>query len=265
MTTQGDFGPSVPMQVVRVKRNSIERTDQPIATEIPFTISANGTEIVTLLCSPSELRELTTGYLYTSGLIAKASDVLEYSCDTKRWLADISLARDPDPKILEKRLYTSGCGKGVMYASIAEVSSRRPIETDLTVTREQVTEVAIWLQRCSELYRETGAVHTAALSVEGAIPQIWCDDVGRHNAVDKVIGTALADGIDLSRCVMVSSGRTSSEILHKAKRANISVSISRGAPTHQTILRARDMGVTIVGFARGGGFTVYSHEKRVAL
>ncbi|MFH1756238.1 MAG: formate dehydrogenase accessory sulfurtransferase FdhD, partial [Candidatus Latescibacterota bacterium] len=83
------------------------------------------------------------------------------------------------------------------------------------------------------------------------------------NAVDKVIGHGLMRGVDFSQCVLVCSGRTSSDMLHKAKRSGIPVSVSRGAPTHQTILLAGEMGVTVVGFARGGGFTVYTHHERI--
>jgi FdhD protein len=89
------------------------------------------------------------------------------------------------------------------------------------------------------------------------------DDVGRHNAVDKVVGRALLEGMDLSRCALLCSGRTSSDMLHKAKRAGIPVSVSRGAPTHQAVLQARSMGVTVVGFARGTSMTVYSHPERI--
>jgi len=251
------------MDVVRVKHGAMEHAEQSIATEIPFTLVANEIHLVTLLCSPIDLKELTVGYLFTSGFVKNASEILSYDCDTQRWVAQVELSRSPDPKLLEERLYTSGCGKGVMYASIVEIGTRHPIETPLKISPKQVNSLAHWLQHCSSLYRETGAVHTAALSEFGEIPIYWFDDVGRHNAVDKVIGKACMEGKDLSNSILISSGRTSSEILHKAKKAGIPISISRGAPTHQTILRARDMGVTIVGFARGGQFTVYSHEERI--
>jgi FdhD protein len=253
------------MDVVRVRGGEASQVSQAIAAEIPFTIKTDTVEIATLLCSPLDLKELAYGYLYTSGFIGDASELRTISVDTQRWVATVSLAREPDPGILARRLYTSGCGKGVMYANVAEIASRKPLESSLRIKAAQIAEMATWLQHCSALYRETGAVHTAALSDGGAQPHMQADDVGRHNAVDKVIGRALLAGSDFARGVLISSGRTSSEILHKAKRAGIAIIISRGAPTHQTVLRARDMGVTVVGFARGGQCTVYSHEERVGI
>ena len=229
-----------------MKRGETERCVQSVATEIPLTVLANEMEIFTLLCSPSHLKELTMGCLFTSSLIKKANEVLSYQYDEERWTASVELSRDPDPGLLERR-----------------ISFRNPLQTDLRISAKEVVELAAWLQGCSTLYRETGGVHSAALSYSGAIPDFCCDDVGRHNAVDKVLGWALMEEKDLSRCVLISSGRTSSVILYKARKARIPVTISRGAPTHQTVLHAIDMGVSVIGFARGGEFTVYSHEERI--
>ena len=89
------------------------------------------------------------------------------------------------------------------------------------------------------------------------------DDIGRHNAVDKAIGDAFRRRLPMSSCALVTTGRISSEIAHKARRAGMPVVISRGAPTHQAILQARDMGITTVGFARGGNYTIFSHPQRI--
>ena len=150
-----------------------------------------------------------------------------------------------------------------MFASAVELAGRHPIESGLTITAAGVHELAAWLQHCSALYRETGGIHSAALSAAGSIPQRHFDDIGRHNAVDKAIGAGLFSGSDFSRMVLICSGRTSSEILHKARRAAIPIIIARGAPTNQTILKAREMGITVVGFARGSAFTVFSHPERI--
>jgi FdhD protein len=95
------------------------------------------------------------------------------------------------------------------------------------------------------------------------LPDLLIDDIGRHNAVDKIIGHAFLHRLDFSKSVLLSTGRTSSEILHKTKRAGIPIVLSRGAPTHQTILLAREMGVTVASFGRSGSITVYSSRDRV--
>jgi FdhD protein len=172
---------------------------------------------------------------------------------------------EPDPDIIAKRVYTSGCGRGVMYGSLSEAAARLPLTTELVIGRSQVVAAAQWLQHSSTLYKSAGGIHTAALSPSGELPDEPVDDIGRHNAVDKVIGMGLIRETDFSNAVLLGSGRISSEILHKARRCGIPIIVARGTPTHQTVLRARDMGVTIVGRARGAGFTVYSHGERIDL
>jgi len=258
-----EFGPSTPVHVLRVKDGAVERRIQRIATEVPFTVVANETELATMLCSPSDLEALTCGFLFASGFIRSADELLGCVIDTTRWVAHAELARPPDPDLIRRRVYTSGCGKGVMYGSLVELSSRHLPPADLGVTVSQVTACAAWLQRASELYRSTGGVHTAALCEPGAEPQVTMDDIGRHNAVDKVIGWGLQHACEFSGRILITSGRVSSEILHKAARAGIVIIVARGAPTHQSILRAREAGITVIGFARGTGFTVYAHEERI--
>jgi len=263
MTTPHEPGPSAEFEVVRVREDTSERRQQQVATEVPFTIIANEVELATLLCTPANLEDFTCGFLFTSGFIRNAKEILSYVLDPKRWSAHVELERPPDPEIASKRLYTSGCGKGVMYANVVELSSRRPPLAEISLERAQVRAAAKWLQTSSELYRSTGGVHTAALSDGADEPVVSMDDIGRHNAVDKVIGWALRNGQELLRMVLITSGRVSSEILHKAARAGMAIIVARGAPTHQAVLRAKESGITIIGFARGSGFTVYSHEHRV--
>lgn len=257
------FGPSVDVDVVRYDHGRPERVRATVATEVPLTIEVNGDEFATLLCSPSDLREFTYGFLFTSGVINHASEVKRYSLDDARWRVEVVTARSPDPLMLGKRVYTSGCGRGVMYTNILELSSRQPLVDDFSVLPEFVVACMKWLQASSPLHQVTGGVHTAAFSARGKTPEKAFDDIGRHNAVDKVIGHLLLERIDTSNLVLICTGRISSEVLHKAKRAAIPILLSRAAPTHQTILLARDMGITVIGFARGGMFKVYSHEKRV--
>jgi len=259
----GDLGLSVEVDVTVFRGGAAAGERQAIATEVPFTIMAGDLEIATMQCSPTCLRELVHGFLHASGFIARAGDVLRCDIDTTRWVAQVELAARPDPALLGRRIFTPGCGKGVVYADLAESATRLPIASNLQVTAAQVTALAVWLQQASAAYRETRALHTAALSVQGALPETAIDDIGRHNAVDKVIGRALLEEQDLSQALLVSSGRVSVEILHKVKRCGIPAIVARGAPTHQAILRSRAMGLTLIGFARANGFTAFAHPERV--
>lgn len=260
---QDDFGPAADFEVTAVKQGTASAETKSVATEIPFTIVANDTELATLLCSPSDLREFAYGFLFTSGFIKRDTDVRSCVIDTTRWVAHMDMVRPPDAAIISRRLYTSGCGKGVMYATLSEITARRRIQAQLTLTFAQVGDAAHWLQHASPLYRKTGGTHTAGLLAAGDTPGIRMDDIGRHNAVDKVVGRALLENLDFSRHALITSGRVSSEILHKTVRAGIPIIISRGAPTHQTVLRARETGVTVVAFARGGRFMIFAGRERI--
>ncbi len=263
MNLRHDFGASLEVDVVRRKNNIVEKTTGLVATEVPFTMVANDIEIATLLCSPIWLKELCYGFLYTSGFIKSAGGITSFSLDTEKWVAHMELKKMPEVSHMQKRLYTSGCGKGVIYSSMYELAFRKPIENTMTIHWEKIVSLAKWLQHSSELYKTAGGIHTAAVSINGEKPVEAMDDVGRHNAVDKVIGKNLIENRDFSNMIMVSSGRTSSEILQKVRSCEIAITLSRGAPTHQTVLRARDMGITVIGYARGGNFTLYSHENRI--
>jgi FdhD protein len=259
-----DLDSSVNFDVIRVKNNKKEELTHPVATEVPCTIVVNGNEVVTIMCTPTFMKEFAVGYLYTSGMIKSANDVTKFYCDTKRWRLDVKTVKEIDTELLGKRIYTSGCGKGVLYANVIALSYRHPLESDFSVTNEFVTRCVKWFFKCSSLYKETHGVHTAALSVNVEIPQLYIDDIGRHNAADKVIGNSLMNNsVDFSRALLLCTGRISSEILHKVKRCGIPIVLSRGTPTHQTVLMAREMGVTVIGFARGGSLTIYSHSDRI--
>ena len=265
MNANQEFGSYVEMEVVKLKNGKVIKTSDSIATEVPFTININEREVATLLCSPIHLKELAYGFIFTSGFIKSIEEIKSFSLDTKKWVASLEIDKMPEPSLMEKRLYTTGCGKGILYSNISEIAYRQPIENKMTINSSQITSITKWFQHSSELFKKTGGVHTAALSIKGSIPEFFFDDVGRHNAIDKVIGKALMDSIDFSEAILISSGRTSSEILHKARACGVAINISRGAPTHQTVLRARDMGITVIGFARSINFTIYSHEERVIM
>ena len=265
MNHSDTLGMSVNFEVVQIKKGNTMNTIASVPTEVPLTIVANDEEIATLSGSPDHLREFVYGFLFTAGFIQKAQDVQAFWCDRATWRIEVKLNNPPEPNLLTKRLYTSGCGRGVMFSSVVELALRRPLADEFTIDREVILGLMRWLQTSSQLYRSTRGVHTAALSKGGALPEIVCDDIGRHNAVDKVIGSALMAWVDFKVSALLCSGRISSDILFKAKRCDIPVAISLGAPTHQAVLLARDMHMTLVGFARGLSFTIFSHSERIII
>jgi FdhD protein len=206
---------------------------------------------------------LTTGYLFTSGFISSAAYIRAMTIDTERWTAFTELTRAPDPALMRRRIYPSSCGRCALYSSLVEVGMRTPCTARLTVTPALIAEAVEWIENASATFVRTGAVHAAGFFDPSDKDRFVFEDVARHNAVDKAIGHALIDGCDLSLRVLVRTGRTSSEILFKARRCGSPITIARGAPTHQAVLLARELGITLVGFARGDSFTIYSCPERI--
>ena len=120
------------------------------------------------------------------------------------------------------------------------------------------------LQEKAELFRITGGIHSAALCTpEGVV--YFCEDIGRHNAVDKIIGLCLKNSVTIEDKILVTSGRISSEILVKTAKLGIPILISRAAPTTLSIELADKLGITLIGFVRGRRFNVYCHTDRVTI
>jgi len=255
--------PLVQMDIVKVTAAGFAQETDVVATEVPVTIMAGATEIATLMCTPEHLCDLARGFLHTSGLLVRPEDFLGCEVDPAVWAVRVTLACDVEPEQLSRRTFTSGCGKGVMFASALELAGSDPLPAGFTLPAGRVQELANWFRRYSDLHHATGGVHTVALSVEGEDPELIRDDVGRHNAADKVVGRALAQGVNLARTVMITSGRISSEIVHKGRRAGIPVLVSLGAPTHQAVLLAREMNLTLIGFARQNRFSIFSAADRI--
>jgi len=258
-----ELGAITYFDIHRFENGTKQELHQAVATEVPCTIRVNGAEAATLMVTPTHLKEFTLGYLFTSGIINAADEVQDYYCDTVRWRVDVRTAKHVDLKLLGKRLYTSGCGKGVLYASVIKLAARRPLAMGQCFTVDDLTRAMHWLLTHSQVYKDTRCVHSVALSPKGAVPELLMDDIGRHNATDKVIGHGLQHNFEFQAAALLCTGRISSEILHKVKRAEIPLVISRSVPTHQTILLAREMGVTVVGAVRSGRCNIYTHPDRV--
>lgn len=249
--------------MTKIKADSREIVEDTIVEEVPFTLIVDDKELVTLLCMPADLEDLAMGFLFTSGLIRKKEDIRKIIIDHQRWIAHVELSNDTIAKeMIFKRIYTSGCGRGTLFYEPLDLINRSKVVSDLKIEAAMISSLAADFQKRSEIYLRTGGVHSAALADDKGIT-IFREDIGRHNAIDKIIGSRLRAGGDFTNKIMITSGRISSEVLLKTQKCGIPMIVSRSAPTNQAIKLARDMGITLVGFARGDRMNVYSHEKRI--
>ncbi|MCK4249508.1 MAG: formate dehydrogenase accessory sulfurtransferase FdhD [Candidatus Omnitrophica bacterium] len=251
--------------IIRIKKGLKEKLTDFIAIEAALTIFINGTELVTLLCTPGDFKALAVGYLYSEGFINKITDIKGLGF-RKNNLVYIRTEHPVDfnKEVFLKRVLASGCGKAAVFYSEADSGSYKTIKNNVQVPVPQILEQIKELGQKGVLYKKTGAVHIAALSDTQKI-LILKEDIGRHNAVDKVLGQALIDKKRLNKRMILTSGRITSEIVRKTLRHQIPILVSPSAPTDLALRLAQDFGLTLIGFARGSRLNVYTHPQRVVL
>lgn len=251
--------------ITKIKSNAVEIVEDLVASEVPFTITIGEKEMVTLLCTPDCLEELVIGFLFTSGLIQKAGDISKIIIDQQRWTAYVDLAHDHQMEdMVFKRLYTSGCGRGTLFYNVFDLAHKTKINSNFKIEAAKITALMAEFQKSSQIYLKTGGVHSAAIS-DGKSIIVFKEDIGRHNALDKAIGEIVKQKGRLEDMVMITSGRISSEVIFKVRKCRIPVVISKSAPTNQAVRLAREMGISLVGFARGTRMNIYSWEERITI
>ena len=211
--------------------------------EEAVVLEVNGKGVATLMCTPRDLDVLALGHLLTSGVISSLDDVLDLVIgpDNER----VSVRCSPDP--------AAGMGSA-RPARLLPRGGTFPLASIGGWAREMFDRAAI--------RKETGGMHSAALADRGGLRCVY-EDVGRHNAVDKAIGRGLVDGVDFSRCCLISSGRIAAEMAGKAVAAGIPVFASRSIPTTAAYGMAVEKGLTMIGRCSSPSPVVYTMRERV--
>ncbi len=249
-----------PYEELRIKRynNNLSDITDKVATERRLRIFSDGKEILNLLCTPTMVKELIVGFALSEGLLTTGQWCPE-SIEIY-WKDEEIEAHLPLSVPVSTPTMTSGCAKGITFSR--KDNSISPINTRLRVKTDTLFGLFHNFQARSNLYKLTGGVHSAALSDENTI-LCFAEDIGRHNAVDKVIGYCFLEGISTQDRILLVSGRLSSEIISKGARAGIPIIVSRTAPTDMAIAIAEKANITIVGFLRGQRLNVYSIPERI--
>ena len=252
--------------MLRFTKEGGSRVEEAIATEFPLTVIVNDQELVTLLCSPMDLKYLAVGFLLSEGLLAGKNDITKIVVDDRIGVVRVETKSrtDTDRERHFKRMITSGCGRGATFYRAADAEGLAKVDSATEVTPGDIFSLANEFQHHSHLYLTTHGVHSAALCNNGARIEVFYEDLGRHNAVDKIFGRCLLDDIATDGRLLISSGRVSSEILLKVAKRNVPIVVSIAAPTDAAVELAKSLGVTLIGSVRGGKMSVYSHDRRVS-
>jgi FdhD protein len=222
-------------------------------------IFVNGQELATFMCTPYNLETLAIGFLRSEGFIESLDDIELLTLADNRSCVDIWL-KDLSFEPPSRGIITSGCGGGVTFDDLSQ--AQPPLNSNLTITPAQIITLIKKLHQAAELYNEVRGVHTSALS-DGQELLLVAQDVGRHNTIDRLWGQALQQQICPTGRILLASGRISSEMLRKAAKMRVPLIISRTSPTSLSVELGRAWNITIIGYARGNSFRVYTAPERV--
>ena len=244
-------------KIVKITEHHNNTVEDAVADERRLRILLNGKEALKMYCSPIMIRELVAGFLTTEGIVDGG------------WCAErMSIQYDEEITVdvpveggvhLEGGAITSGCVGGMTFE---RPLTNGVIQDNLHIEKRKLRDLFRQFQSQSDLYNITGCIHSAAIS-DGDYIIVCGEDIGRHNAVDKVIGYCVLEHIPLQDKIILVSGRLSSEMATKCARWGIPIVASRAAPTVLAINIAEKRGITMVGFLRGKRLNIYSHPKRI--
>jgi FdhD protein len=250
--------------VVRITEGVRSDVEDLVVKEAPLTIVLDNQELVTMLCSPIDLKHLAIGFLFSEGFLKSKEEIKKVVVDDRKGIAWVETkeGKGVDADVLNKRLITSGCGRGASFYSLADAQVGIKIESRFRMLSKDVLALVAQFQHGSELHRITHGVHSAALCNAQKIV-MFADDIGRHNAIDKVIGRCILTDVPAENHGLIFSGRISSEMLLKAARRGFPVVISVASPTNVAVRMANDMGMTVMGMVRGKRLNIYSGAWRI--
>lgn len=231
----------------------VTATSLDAVDEVPVWLEVNGAPAVTWMCTPAQLDELVAGWLHGEGYIASADDILRMRPCTQElgfWV-DVPETRFETVEASDRRrVLASGCGAvTTILGSLASVPRRREPAPELDLPRTRLLFKQLFAR--GERYKETGGIHAAALT-DGSELLYHAEDIGRHNAVDKVIGAAILDGRSPRNTILLVTGRISGELAFKAARAEIALIATPSVPSTLAVEIARSAGMVLVGRAVSG-------------
>ena len=244
--------------IYRYRSKDFAPEETGVVREQPLSIVVNGRELATLMSTPVKLDCLVLGFLSFEGIIRGLEDITHLEVSTEEGLAEVRLRGTFTPP--KRQIYTSGCSGGVTFSNA--LLDHAPVLLERMLDPDKVFPLMRLLYEAATLYQQTRGVHAAALADDEKL-LIVAEDVGRHNALDKIRGEAMLREIETTGRILLSTGRISSEMLRKGAHMGIPFIISRTSPTSLSVEGAKRLGITLIGYVRGDGFNLYSHPERM--
>lgn len=232
--------------------------------EYPITLCLNGYEVAVFQLTKQDLEDWAYGYLFSEGFIQYPEDIKSIFINEEMGSINVLLRfeLDTDQWFSKKKHYTAGCGRGVTFFSMTDVKNFAQIHSDKRYSLSFLLKKQSEFAQNSPLYIETGGMHGACIIGENGEITVR-EDIGRHNAVDKIIGYAFRNGLNPDELVLLTTGRVSYEMLSKAAKFGFAVIGSRTAATRQAVQLANYLNIEVVGYLRGKMSIIYTAKGRV--
>ena len=261
--------PSRPAPRLRVYASRAEAGERLVAEEVPVSFSYNRLSHAVMMATPADLEDFGVGFSLTEGLVGRAAEIEElavvsspHGVELRMWVDGAVLARmEARRRVLAG---PTGCGLCGLESLEQAVREPPPVPPGVSVPAGEVADALAALEAAQSLNRATRAVHAAGLWRVGHGMVAVREDVGRHNALDKLAGAAARGGTDPAGCMVLLTSRVSVELVQKAARMGVPVLCAVSAPTSLALRVAERAGLTVAGIARGDGFEVFTHSGRIA-
>jgi FdhD protein len=247
--------------IYEYKQGHVSEETGSVVVEDSISLSVNGNIWLTFMCTPTDLEPLGIGFLFNEGVIDSPGDIKDIRLAGKDKLIDVWLHFDAEQPMQWKR--TSGCTGG--YSAVSKEHLETQADFDWGLSPEWISKEISSFLTGQNLYQQARGIHAAGIATPERGLLLAVEDIGRHNAIDKAAGLYLQKGQSHKNLIIFSTGRISSEMLYKAGRLEVGVVISRTSPTSMSIEMAESLGITLIGYARGPQFTIYTHPKRISL
>lgn len=246
-----EYDRTIKIDIAKLDDQNLKVEKEAIISEYPLSLILNEKYINTLLCTPDKLEELIVGFLATKGYIDDKNDIESIIIDKKSKIAQI---------ISNKSNSNLNCEK--IFLNDLDFIECNPIKNSFEIDVNTIYNSMHMNLTSSQLFKDTGGVHSVAL-FDGDKPVVICEDVARHNAMDKVIGYSVLNDVNFKDKFIVVSGRISLEMMQKACKMQIPIVVSKSAPTNLSVELARKLNITLVGFVRGRRMNIYANGHRV--
>lgn len=245
-------------EITRIENGEVRTVRDSVVTEFSLMLYIGGRHLVNLLCSSGDLDALVYGYLFTERIIRRKSELI--SLTIRGDVAESELTVEPDFGIV--CTITSGLGPQRTFAYHSMQVSDIRLADNFYLPLDELLDNLRAFNTESALFTATGGVHSCALHNRNG-KRIFMEDIGRHNAFDKVLGRALMEDWEISQSYLLTSGRVPGYMVVKALHAGLPIVVSRSAPTDMAVKLARNGNMTLCGFARGRRMNIYSAPQRI--